>query len=173
METVFLLQVSVSLIFFLNKLLLLVEKKSGWLVGAIAALLALIYFYIIGLYVYTVLEIGLVALMIYGFVVKTKVPRIERLINILIIVLMFALMIFSFSGMLTVYELISSATLLLGTYYLSHSRLMLGWCLYIVAHFLATIVGFSKHQLFFANFQIASVIVSMVAVYVLKNIKSR
>lgn len=157
------LQVAVSVIFFANKTLVLVGRKSGWLVGAIAATLATVYFFRIQLYVYTVLELGLIILMGYGFWChQHKNPRVESFIHWVVALVMLAMTCFVFSGLMTVIEFASSVGLLVGTFFLTHDKLWLGWFLYTVAHGLAAILGYHKGQPFFADFQVASAIVSFV-----------
>ena len=157
------LQVLVSLIFFVNKLFLLSERKLGWLLGAVAATLAILYFYLIGLPIYTVLEASLVILMAYGFLKKeTENPRVEFVIRLVVIVAMFLLAIFAFNGLITIIELPSALSMLWGTYLLTHNKMRRGWIFYGVAHLLAAILGYQKEQLFFADFQVASAIVCFV-----------
>lgn len=156
------LEVSVALLFFSNKVFVLIGKRTGWLLGVIAAFLAGFYFYYLELYVYTILEIGLIVLMGYGFLIIKKQPRVERFIHGVIIILMVILSYFVFDGMLTIYEFISSIGMLVGTYFLTHERAMLGWLCYTVGHLLSVYVMYSKDQSFFADFQLASAIVSSV-----------
>ncbi len=156
------LQVAVALIFFVNKTLVLVGKKVGWLFGAIAAMLGVFYFFRIGLYVFTVLEMGLIILMGYGFLKKEGNAAVERFLFVVIGIVMLALTYFVFVGLMTFVEFCASITLLIGTYYLTHSHIRLGWGLYAVAHALAAIVGYDKDQTFFADFQIASALISVV-----------
>ncbi len=159
------LQILVSLIFFANKVFVLADKKVGWLLGAVAATLGVFYFYFIGLYVYTALEVGLIILMGYGFLKKdSKNPAMEMTIRLVTIAVMFALAFFAFSGLITVVELGSSLGLLLGTFFLTHRKLKTGWVLYVLGHLLAAYLGYHKGQQFFADFQIASAIVSFVGV---------
>ncbi len=163
------LQISVSLILFSNKLLVLVGKKSGWLLGAIGCTLAIVYLYMIELYVFTTLEFGLVALMLYGFLVKNKKNvKVENLIRGITVLAMCVMAYFAFTGMLTIYELLSSAGLLLGTYYLTHKRESLGWILYCIGHLLTAYLGYTKQQNLFADFQIASALVSLAGLMVEK-----
>lgn len=160
------LQVSVSLIFFVNKVLVLIGKKSGWLLGVLAAFLAIFYFYCIGLYVYTALEFGLIVLMGYGFFKsEERKPYVETAIRGVTAIVMFALTWFAFSGFITIIELFSSLGLLAGTYFLTHEKVRVGWLLYSMAHVLAAILGYYKEQQFFADFQIASAIVSLIGVH--------
>lgn len=158
------LEVAVALIFFANKVFVLIGKKAGWLLGAIAALLGAIYFFRVDLDVFVVLEIGLIVLMGYAFVAKEKNPKMEKVINTVIAVVMVTLTVFVFKGMMTILEFLASTGLLIGTYYLTHEKERLGWALYVIAHSLAAIVGYGAKQSFFADFQIASAIVSVAGV---------
>lgn len=157
------LQIAVALIFFVNKVLVLVGQKSGWLVGAFAAFLAVLYFYGIGLYIYTALELGLIVLMTYGYFKKEKKNQaVETTIRFLTVVVMTAIAFFAFSGRLTIVELFSTSGLLWGTYLMTHDRLNLGWAVCAVAHVFAGYLGYNKGQTIFADFQVASAIVSVV-----------
>jgi len=158
------LQIAVSLIFFANKVVVLAGKKVGWLLGAIAAFLAFFYFYLLGLYVYTALEFGLIVLMGYGFFKKEKKnPQVEMAIRGVSLIVMLTLTIFAFRGFITIVELASSLGFLWGTYFLIHGKkIRAGWLLYVVGHVTAAYLGVSKHQSFFADFQIASAIASIV-----------
>ena len=162
---IWVLQILVSVIFFANKVFVLAEKKVGWLLGAVAATLGVFYFYLIGFYVYTALEIGLVVLMGYGFIKKKRVnPAVETWIRLVTIVVMLTLAFFAFSGLITIVEFGSSLLLILGTFFLTHQNPRTGWILYSLAHLLAAYLGYCKKQLFFADFQVASAIVSLVGV---------
>lgn len=163
METVLLLQILVSLIFFANKVLVLVGKRSGWLTGVVAAALAAVYFFLINLHVYVVLEVGLIVTMGYGFLKKGKPnPRVTVCLRWFLVVIMAAQTLFVFQGAITLVEFVSSVLMLLGTYYLTHDAVRLGWACYVAAHLFAAYLGFCKDQVFFADFQIASAIVALV-----------
>ncbi len=158
---VFILQILVSVLFFVNKVLWLIGKKTGWLLGAIAAAIAVFYFYLVGLYVFTVFEIGLIGLMLYGlFAGNKKNQTVENLINISTVLIMSALAYFAFSGLLTIYELISSTGLLFGTYLLSHEKFRFGWIVHFFAHMVASYMAYLKGQDIYALFQFASVFVA-------------
>jgi hypothetical protein len=173
MTLILLLQILVSLIFFANKVFVLAGKKTGWLLGAVAATIAVFYFFLIELYVYTALEFGLIILMGYGFFKKEKKsPRTEKAIQATTVTAMLLLALFACSGLMTLVELLSSLGLLAGTYALTHSKQRTGWLLYVVAHCLAALLGYNKGQLFFADFQIASAIVSLVGAIQVKRAPS-
>jgi hypothetical protein len=156
-----LLQISVSILFFGNKVFVLLGKRTGWLLGALAATLAFFYFYQLKLYVYTTLEAGLVILMLYGFFPKRS-KKIEFWIRVLIGTIMLGIGYYAFSGYITIIEFLSSIILLWGTYLLANKKLILGWSAYIVAHGFATILGCEVGQIIFAVFQLASVIVAII-----------
>ena len=162
------LQFSVSVIFFFNKILVVIGTKEsklrriGWLLGVIGASLAVAYFLLLNLYVFTVLEFGLIGLMGYGYLAKeNKNPRVEKLINLLILVVMVALTYFVSVGRLTLLELGGSVGLLFGTYYLTHSKPRLGWIFYSFGHGCTIYVACHKTQWVFAFFQSLSVLVSI------------
>ena len=157
------LQIAVALIFFVNKVLVLVGRKSGWLVGAVAATLGLFYFYLIGLYIYTALEVCLIVLMSYAFLEKSeRSARVETALRMGTTVMMIAIALFAFSGSLTAVELISCTGLLWGTYLMTSGSLTTGWALCGVAHVFASYLGYGRGQVVFADFQVASSIVSLI-----------
>ncbi len=161
---VFVLQVLVSLFFFANKVFVLLGKRTGWLLGVIAAVLGIFYFYIIGFYVFSVMQLGLFSLMSYGFLSHNeKNSKVETWIRIMSVVVMTVLAISAFSGLLTLIELVSALCLISGTYYVAQGRTQLGWGICVLGHLAAAYLGYSKGgQQLFADFQIASAIVSFV-----------
>jgi hypothetical protein len=160
------LEILVSLLFFSNKVFVLVgRKKIGWIFGVFAASFGVLYFYLIEFYVYTALEFGLIALMGYGFLKKdASSPLVENGIRLITAFVMIVLCFFAYSGVLTAVELGSSLGLLIGTYRLTHGKIVTGWAFYVLAHLLAAYLGYSKGQIFFADLQVASMIVSIVGV---------
>ena len=125
------LQITVSLIFFANKVFLQANKnmeKFGWILRTAAACLATIYFLLLHLYVYTVLEAGLIILMGYGAIKKEeRSENIKMIIRAFIIAVMLLLTFFVFKGMLTLIEFTSAVGLIFGTYWLTHFKASLGW----------------------------------------------
>ncbi|MDP1760260.1 MAG: hypothetical protein Q8L01_02305 [Candidatus Woesebacteria bacterium] len=157
---VHILELAVSLVFFANKALVLVGRKTGWLLGAIGAILAVFYFYLIDLYVYTILEAGLIVLMGYGFLKTEKENRsVENLIRVALALLMLTLAFQTFKGFLTIVELAGALLMLWGTFLLTHKSETLGWFIYGLAHLCSTYIGYEKGQQTFLDFQIASAIV--------------
>lgn len=157
------LEIAVALLFFTNKIVLLIGKRTGWLVGVIAATLSVVYFFLLDLYIFTVLEIGLFVLMGYGYLKgKRTSAREELLVRVALTCVMGALIYFVFTGIMTVVEFFGAALMLWGTYLLTHDFVRWGWAIYGVSHCLAAAVGYWKLQPFFADFQIASAIVGVV-----------
>ena len=157
---VLVLQIIVSVAFFAQKAFLLAGKKSNWLIGALTAIVGVIYFYLVNMYIYSALDCGLIILMAYGFFKKEKKnPTIEMFIRITVAIIMTVLLFAAFAGIIGVLEFISSLGLMFGTYWLTHKKVKIGWIAYITAHIFGIIVGYSHNQITFADFQIASAIV--------------
>ena len=155
-----LLQISVSLLFLFNKVLVAFGKRSGWLLGVIAAALCVVYFLYLDLYVLVVLEVGLVLLMGNGYLGFTSTRVVWSLRGVVIIALL-AMTVFAFSGALTIVELASSIGMLVGTYWLTHTHARLGWVSYTLAHLLAAYITYVKAQHFFAVCQVLSAAVCL------------
>ena len=160
------LEIAVGVIFFANKVFLLAGKRLGWFIGTIAATLAFFYFLLLGLYIYTVLEVGLVVLMGYGFLHRRsrRNKKVERVLHYTIAIIMTVLAYFVFSGLMTMIEFVGAVTMLSGTYYLTHNKMRLGWAVYGVSHIFVIILAIYANQMFFAHFQMASAIVALVGV---------
>ena len=163
---IFFLQVTVSIIYLTNKVILIAGKKVAWLVGTLAALLAIVYYQMLGLHIYTVLNVGMVILMVYGYFKKgAKNPRIEMAIRLCTVAVMCVFLFFTFAGTVTVVELVSSLTILFGTFALTHGMEAFGWALYVVGHSTGTYIGYFKKQIIFADLQIASAVIAAVGVW--------
>ena len=154
----------VAVLFFTNKVLVLTGRKSGWLLGAVASLLSICYFFVLKLYILTALQCGLVVLMGYGFFVKeTKNQKVELVINYSVVLVMSSLVYFAFAGLMTVLEFFTSVSMLLGIYRMTHGKMKIGWLICMVGHLLtAYIMHFQKHQDVYAGFQVASAVVSYI-----------
>jgi len=159
---IFVLQVIMSVAFFAQKVFILIDKKSGWLVGALSALIGTVYFYSVHMYCFATLECGLTILMFYGYFTKeTKNSTVERIINIVTASCITALAYWAFAGVMTVAEFVSSLSSMAGVYWLTHRKLKLGWLSLGISRILAAVVGYHANQWFFADFQLASTIVAL------------
>lgn len=165
-DIIFVLQIVVSTIYLANKGYVLIGKKMGWIVGVIAAMLAIIYYSMLGRYVYVVLNVGLAILMTYGYWKKgAPKPKVEMFIHISTGVFVLAMAYFSMQKTLNDVELGSSIGLILGTYFLTHKRKGLGWTFYAVAHALAAWLGYCAiHQYYFADLQVASTLIAVIGI---------
>ncbi len=160
------MEIVVAVVFFVNKFFLLVDRKDGWLWGAVGCLLAIVYFYLIHLFVYMVMDVGLVILMTYGYLKKdAKRPMVELTIQITSAVVMIIMAYCAFNGMLTVLELVSAMGMLIGTYLLSHEKVRIGWILYAITGVLAVFVCIEKYQQVLVVFQICQVVFALFAIF--------
>ncbi len=159
------LEIFVSLIFFSNKIGMLIEKKIGWALGALGALLAVIYFFILNLFVYSFAEFGLFITMMYGIIVKDENRKVETYIIICLSVIVLFLTVFTFSGKLTLFEFWSSVGMLVATYILHPKndiwKKKWGWAILAATHVGAAYIGYAKNQQIFGDLQIASSIVGI------------
>lgn len=156
------LEIAVALTFFLNKILFLLGKKSGWAVGAAAALMAIAYFGLLGLVVFTTLEIGLVILFAYGLLRNARNQKMEGMIRLAVGVVMSILAYLAWQGLMTAVEWISATLMLGGTYLFLRGHNRWAWGTYVLSHAMAAWMGLGKDQEFFAIFQIASSLVSVI-----------
>ena len=157
------LEIVISVLFFLNKIYILLGKRTGWLLGTIGSILAITYFFVLGLYVYTVLEFGLIALMVYGIVRNTRNTSVEWVIRAITILTMAGVGYLAYRGTITLLELVSSIAVLIGTYLLV-TKQKYGWLLYIVFHLCAIYISLQVHQYIFMLFQILSLPIAIYAI---------
>jgi hypothetical protein len=159
-----LLQISIVLVFFTNKLLILIGKKFGWLLGIFAASLAIFYFHFSNLIPYMILNIGIVVLMIYGFLNPKENFVIKVLVRLILVGVPAALLFFVFNGLLLVPQLLACLGIFFGTYFLIFPQTWIGWLILGIANFLAAYLGYIKGHIFFADFQLATAILAFIGV---------
>lgn len=158
-------------ILFLNKLLVLKDKKIGWGIGAIGTLLAIAYLFLLHFRIMAFAEIGLFILMLYEYLKETKVPRtVEYGINIAIIFTAGIITYFTFSGLLLIIEWVGTLSMLIGAYGLTHRWKPLGWTFWFICHICTAYMAYNGEnpQPFFGDFQIASAFVSLVGLAITK-----
>src|SRR3989338_8998263 len=100
------LEISTAIIFLGHKILLVLGKKSGWVMGIIGAIISLYYFYAIGLYLYMILQMGGIVQMAYGLLTQ-KNPKIDGWINVSMIGMMILFLFFVTIGQMTIVEFVS------------------------------------------------------------------
>jgi len=161
------LEALISLIFFSNKIGFFLSRKNSivWWMGAIAAVLAIYYFFLLHLFVYAIGEIGLFVITVYGALVKKENRKVEIGIECITFVIAVILAFLTFQGQLTVLEFFSSVGMLIA-FYLLHPKngmwkMKWGWVILAATHLTAAHIGYVKHQDMFAHFQIASSIVGI------------
>jgi hypothetical protein len=155
-----------SLLFFGNKVCLLIGKsvgrKLGWFLGSFGALLFIIYFFLIGTPILSIMEIGLTILMTYRFIAGIKTNRsIENILGIITGGIIMLLTVITQEGLLTVAQLFGALGMLIGTYFLiSREQVQIinwnariGWLLYGIGHFFTSYIGYQKHEWIFFIFQ--------------------
>ncbi len=160
------LQIAAGLTAFTNKVFLFSGKRVGWVIGFIAGILSTFYFFGIGFYVYTVVQIGFSILMLYGYFAKEVTSqKIQASIISLTALISIFVAIVTMNGILTVLESLCALAGLWATFALSKDKHLAGWSLYVFMHFLLTYLTFLKGQYFFSNFQLASGIIALCAIF--------
>ncbi len=158
------LQIVTTLLSLVHKVFLLRnDKRVAWIVGIVAGIISVIYFYAVQLYVFSGLEIGLLVLMGYGLTGKSK-KSISDTIQALTGILCLTLTYFSFSGVLTILEGVSSVGAVFGVYFLAHNRDRTGWIIWVFTHLLIVYVTLEKGQQFFVAYQVFSLIIAIYGV---------
>lgn len=160
------LQVLIGISAFVNKVLLIQRIRVGWLIGALATLLAIYYFLILHFYVYAVVEVGLTILMVYGYFFEThKKQLMEYLINGVTLLFMILICFFTSTGFMSVLELVGAISMIAGAYTFTHERRGFGWGLYLITHLVTAYLCYPKQQQFFGDMQIASALVAGVGLW--------
>lgn len=173
-----------SLLFFNNKALLLLgqplQKTIGWLLGTVAAILFIVYFFLIDTKILSVLEIGLVLLMGYRFVAGSVTnKRVEYGLGIVTWIGIGVLVILARAGFMTWIQCVGAFGMFLGTYFLIsvhqsqthrvHVRERVGWFLYGIGHVATSYIGYEKGEWVFLLFQVWQLLLCSVGcAYVLK-----
>ncbi len=169
------LQVIVSVLFFIQKIFLVfTDKKFGWLIGVIAAVFGVFYFYHLDMMMYVALEASTIILMGYGFLKNDGSSiKIKIFVGLVTSISMLALAISAFVGIMTIVEFISTSSFLAGTYLILYKKLRWGWFLFVIGHVFSAVLGWEKDQNVFLVFQILSAAVSVYAVKKFKNQEPR
>jgi hypothetical protein len=161
---IFGISIFLGLLSILNKILLFMEKTSGWTTGMVIGVISGLYFYYIGLRILAVAEIGFFLVMLYGFVLHMKLPRDKLLIfNFILSVISLFLCYQLFVGSITTVETVSSLSFIWGGYQLTTNRKIFGWALLIIAHVTTSMASFHVGQIVFSGLQIVSAAVSVYA----------
>jgi hypothetical protein len=161
-------EVFIVIMFFANKLLLLAGKRFGWLLGIIAANLAIVYFYSRGMIPYSVLQVGVLAAMIYGYELPEKRSSLELPVRLTIGAVIMVLCAFVLTGSLSASKALVSIGNLLSNYFLARSNYQRGWLLLGLCNAAAAYFGYINGFIFFADFQMATAIVACIGLFLPK-----
>ena len=164
---IFALSVFLGILSVANKILLFLEKKSGWLSGIAIGLISGFYFWTIGLKILGVAEFGFFLVMLYGYI-RHASPSLRATfwINLALSILSISLCYFLFVGVLTVVETISALTFIWGGYFLAIKQKVSGWFLLMLAHATTATASFYAGQTIFAGLQVISGLVCIYAMVI-------
>lgn len=157
------LQVAVAVLYFINKVLLSLEKKSGWQIGILASSLAIFYFYSLDLYLLVGLEVGFMSILIFGLINHNQEIKYENMLYlVMILLLVFLYFVLKNS---TILEFIISLDFILAIFFLAKKKVFIGWIIMLLGHLMMGYFTYTSHQTFFALMQFLSVFVSLFAIY--------
>lgn len=153
------LEVLVSMLYFVNKVFLLFNEKAGWLIGALASGVAIFYFLGINLYIFCALEVACFCIMLYGLLGKQDSKRVAKVIyGVCALVTFYLMLSIRDTGVL---EFLTSLLFILAFLSLADKYPRRGWLSLAIAHAIMAYITIVKGQYFFASMQAASVLVSI------------
>lgn len=156
------LQTAVAVLYFINKVLLSLGKKSGWQIGLLASILAIFYFYNLGSILLVGLEISFLSILLFGLLTHQKeLKHQEILYGIMIFVMILLFFILKESSWL---EFSISLLFILAIFGLAHRWLIIGWILMLCGHLLMGYFTYQKGEFIFASMQFLSAIVALFAI---------
>jgi hypothetical protein len=157
------LEIAVASLYFVNKVLLSLDKKAGWQIGLLASITAIFYFFSIKLYLLVGLEVGFFVILIFGLINHDKPLKGEKYLYfnmILLLVLLFFILKNS-----TLIEFFISTAFILAIYFLAKKQWQIGWFCMLIGHVVMCYFTFQKGQYFFPIMQGCSVFVSVFALF--------
>jgi hypothetical protein len=161
-QFIFYLSLPVSLFSILNKVYLVLGKRSGWFWGAMVGLSSTIYFFLIGLKILSIAEIGFLIVMIYGYINHHRdEQKLSLYTSLLLSFISLVLAVLLFTNYLTIIETTSSLAFIWGGYTLANRNYRSGWFLFIVAHTATSISSLNKGQQIFSILQIVSALICL------------
>ena len=165
MSLTFALEIVVSLMFLLNKILLFLGTRSGWYWGAAAAFLSIYYFFRVHLFVFVIMEVGLTLLMVYAGLSKDRrSSSVEVFVNLVLVAVMSAMVWYAAFGTITLLQLVAALAILLGTHLLAREKEVSGWLCYFVTHTITAYLFFETGQVYAMIGQVLSALISLVVI---------
>ena len=173
------LQIISALLLFLNKYYVRREKAIGWIYGILGAIAITIYFYFQmilqhkeNLWIMVVLDIALVFLMSYGYLIAAEKKGIFKKWNVLVKAIIVSITIFvcmlllfeALTSKLVLVQFFFAITLMFGTLLLAFKKKttnIIGWVLYLVASIICTYIMIKTDSYIIAFFQILSGLVAI------------
>lgn len=157
------LEIAVASLYFLNKIYLSLDKRTGWLLGILASSLAIIYFITLKFYIIIALEVGMLGLMVYGLVNYQKKRSVDVYVYPFMILIMGVLLYaVPTTGWL---EFIISLLFMGALFFLARKKWHLGWILLGIGHALMCFFTYQNGEYFFSSLQGASVFVAIYALF--------
>ena len=163
----FALSVFLGILSVVNKILLFLEKKSGWISGMAIGLISGFYFWTIGLKILALAEFGFFLVMFYGYLQHIHLSIKETFrINFFMSILSGLLGYFFFTNALTIIEIISALSFIWGGYQLANGKKIIGWLLFLLAHITTATTSFYASQFVFSSLQVISGFICVYALWV-------
>lgn len=171
---IFTLSIFLGLLSIVNKVLLFLEKKSGWISGIVIGLTSGFYFWAIGLKIIAVAEFGFFLVMLYGYIQHTKPSlKVTFWINLILSVISLFLCYFLFVGVLTLVETVSALSFIWGGYQLAVNHKLFGWLILLIAHASTATASYYAGQTIFVGLQVISALICLYAIFIILVKRSR
>jgi hypothetical protein len=163
---IFALSVFLGVLSIFNKILLFIERKSGWTSGMVIGVLSAVYFYLIDLRILAVAEVGFFVVMLHGYIRQVKPSKQNALLISVVLSAISVLLCYAlFVGYITAVETVASLSFIWGGYQLATGGKAPGWVLLLVAHVTTSIASFYAQQTVFAALQTLSAAVCVYALF--------
>jgi Nicotinamide mononucleotide transporter len=157
------LEIIVGVLYFANKVLLALNKPSGWYIGISASLCAILYFYMLDSTMLVGLEVSFVLIQALGLFLsgeKTINPKYVYGSIFGLMALLFYLVQNS-----TWVEFLCSTFFIVGVYLMAIKIKQSAWLLLAIGHCLMAYFTFHKNQYIFMTLQLLSIVVAVYAIY--------
>ena len=165
---IFALSIFLGLLSVVNKILLFLERKSGWVSGIAIGLTSGFYFWAIGLKILAVAEFGFFLVMLYGYIKHTRPSlTVTFWMNLILSIISIFLCYLLFTGALTLIETISALSFIWGGYELAVKHKLFGWLLLLLAHGTTATASFYAGQTVFVGLQVISALICVYAIIVI------
>jgi len=165
------LQIAVAGLYFINKVLLSLNKKSGWQIGILASILAVFYFFSLKMYLLVGLEVGFMAIQTFGLLNHKEEAKHENLLYLVMALLL--ILLFFVLKKSTFLEFIISLDFILAIFFLAKKKSIIGWLIMLFGHFMMAYFTFQNQQHFFAFMQVMSIFVALFAIWRISPFKAR